>query len=46
MPFRITYVTTLDLNGFPIEPLEARKVFKHACGFQVRDNVSITIRDW
>jgi hypothetical protein len=46
MPFRITYVTTLDLNGFPIEPLEARKAFKHACGFQVRDNVSITIRDW
>jgi hypothetical protein len=36
----------LDLNGLPIEPHEARKAFKHACGFQVRDNVSITIQDW
>jgi hypothetical protein len=39
-------VTSLDLNGFPIEPLEARKAFKRACGFQVRDNISITIQDW
>jgi hypothetical protein len=46
MPSGITYVTTLDLNGLPIELAEARKVFKHACGFQVRDNVSITIQDW
>jgi hypothetical protein len=42
----IYYVATLDLNVLPIEPPEARKVFKHACGFQVRDNVSITIQDW
>jgi hypothetical protein len=42
----ITYVTILDLNGLPIESAEARKSFKHACGFQVRDNVSITIHDW
>jgi hypothetical protein len=41
----ISYVTTLDLNGLPNEPPEARKAFKHACGFQVRDNVSITIHD-
>jgi hypothetical protein len=41
----ITYVTSLDLNGLPIEPPEARKVFKCACGFQVRDNVSVTIQD-
>jgi hypothetical protein len=41
----ITYVTTLDLNGIPIEPPEARKVFKRACRFQVRDNVSITTQD-
>jgi hypothetical protein len=46
MPSRITYVTTLDLNDLPIEPPEARKAFKRACGFQVRDNVSITIQDW
>jgi hypothetical protein len=46
MPSGITYMTTLDLNGLPIEPPEARKVFKHACGFQVRDNVTITIQDW
>jgi hypothetical protein len=46
MSSRITYVKPLDLNGLPIEPPEARKVFKHACGFQVRDNVSITIYDW
>jgi hypothetical protein len=37
---------TLDLNGLPTEPSEVRKVFKRACGFQVRDNVSITIQDW
>jgi hypothetical protein len=42
----ITYVITLDLIWLPIVPPEARKAFKHACGFQVRDNVSITIQDW
>jgi Glu-tRNA(Gln) amidotransferase subunit E-like FAD-binding protein len=42
----ITYVTSLDLNGLPIEPPEARKAFKRACKFQVRDNASITIQDW
>jgi hypothetical protein len=46
MSFGITYVTTLHLNGLPTEPPKARKTFKHACGFQVRDNVSITIQDW
>jgi hypothetical protein len=46
IPSEITYVTTLDLNALPIEPAEARKAFKCACGFQVRDNVSITIQDW
>jgi hypothetical protein len=46
MPFRITYVTTLDFNGLPMEPSEARKAFKRAYEFQVRDNVSITIQDW
>jgi hypothetical protein len=45
MPSEISYVTALDLNGLPIEPPEARKAFKCACGFQVRDNVSITIQD-
>jgi hypothetical protein len=39
-------VTALDLNDLSIEPHEARKVFKHACGFQVRDNVFITVQDW
>jgi hypothetical protein len=43
MSSEITYVTALDLNGLPIEPPEAREAFKHTCGFQVRDNVSITI---
>jgi hypothetical protein len=46
MPSGITYITALDLNDLPIEPPEARKAFKRACGFQVRDNVSITIQDW
>jgi hypothetical protein len=46
MPSGITYVTTIDLNGPPTEPPEARKAFKCACGFQVKDNVSITIQDW
>jgi hypothetical protein len=39
-------MTVLDLNGPPIEPSKARKAFKRACGFQVRDTVSITIQDW
>jgi hypothetical protein len=46
MQSRITYVTVPDLNGLPIEPPKARKAFKYACGFQVRDNVSIIIQDW
>jgi hypothetical protein len=46
MPSEITYVATLDLNDLPIEPPKTRKAFKHACGFQVTDNVSITIQDW
>jgi hypothetical protein len=46
MSSRITYVTTLDLNDLSSEPPKERKVFKHACRFQVRDNVSITIQDW
>jgi hypothetical protein len=39
-------MTKLDLNGLPSEPHEARKIFKRAFRFQVRDNVSITITDW
>jgi hypothetical protein len=46
MSSEISYVSALDLNGHPIEPPEARKAFKHVYGFQVRDNVSITIQDW
>jgi hypothetical protein len=42
----VVYVTKLDSNELPYEPLEARKAFKHASGFQVRDNVPITIADW
>jgi hypothetical protein len=42
----IIYVTKLDSNGLPSEPPEARKAFKCASGFQVRDNVLITITDW
>jgi hypothetical protein len=42
----VVYMTTLDLNGLPTEPPEARKAFKCTCGFQVRDNVSIIIQDW
>jgi hypothetical protein len=42
----VVYVTKLDSNGLPSEPPEARKAFKRASGFQVRDNVSITITDW
>jgi hypothetical protein len=32
--------------GVHLNPLEARKAFKCASGFQFRDNVLITIRDW
>jgi hypothetical protein len=42
----VVYVTKLDSNGLPSEPPKARKAFKCASGFQVRDNVSITITDW
>jgi hypothetical protein len=42
----VVYVTKLDLNGLPSEPPEARKAFKRASGFQVRDNVPIIIIDW
>jgi hypothetical protein len=42
----VVYVTKLYSNGLPSEPLEARKVFKRAFGFYVRDNVPITITDW
>jgi hypothetical protein len=45
MSSRITYVAALDLNELLTEPPEARKAFKRACGFQVRDNISITIQD-
>jgi hypothetical protein len=42
----VVYVIKLDLNGLPSEPPEARKAFKRASRFQVRDNVPITITDW
>jgi hypothetical protein len=42
----VVYVIELDSNGHPSEPPEARKAFKHASGFEVRDNVLITIIDW
>jgi hypothetical protein len=42
----VVYVTKLDSNGLPFEPFEARKAFKRASRFQVRDNVPITITDW
>jgi hypothetical protein len=42
----VVYVKKLDSNGLPSEPPEARKVFKRASGFQVRDNILIIITDW
>jgi hypothetical protein len=42
----VVYMTKLDSNGLPSEPLEARKAFKHASRFQVRDNIPITITVW
>jgi hypothetical protein len=42
----VVYVTKLDSNWLPFEPPEAKKVFKRASRFQVRDNVIITIIDW
>jgi hypothetical protein len=42
----VVYVTKLDSNGLPSKPPEARKSFKRAFGFQVRDNVPIIITDW
>jgi hypothetical protein len=41
----ITSVTASNLNGLPIDPPKARKSFKYACGFQVRDNITIIIPD-
>jgi hypothetical protein len=42
----VVYVTKLDSNGLPFEPPEARKAFKRASRFQVRDNIPIIIIDW
>jgi hypothetical protein len=42
----VVYVTKLDSNGLPSKPSEARKAFKRASKFEVRDNVPITITDW
>jgi hypothetical protein len=42
----VVYVTKLVSNGLPSKPSEARKSFKCAFGFQVRDNILITIIDW
>jgi hypothetical protein len=42
----VIYVIKLDLNELPSEPPEARNVFKRVFGFQVRDNVPITITNW
>jgi hypothetical protein len=42
----VVYVRKLDSNGLPSEPPEARKAFKRASRFQVRDNVPIIITDW
>jgi hypothetical protein len=42
----VVYVTKLDSNRLPSEPPEARKAFKRAYKFQVRDNAPITIIDW
>jgi hypothetical protein len=46
MLFGIVYVTKHDSNGLPSEAPEAWKAFKCASGFQVIDNVPITITDW
>jgi hypothetical protein len=46
MSSSIIYMTKLDSNGLPPEPPEARKAFKLASKFQVRDNVPITNTDW
>jgi hypothetical protein len=45
MPSDIVYMTKLDSNGLQSEPPEARKAFKRASEFQVRDNIPITITD-
>jgi hypothetical protein len=42
----MVYVINLDSNGLSSEPPEARKAFKRASKFHVRDNVPITITDW
>jgi hypothetical protein len=46
MSYDVVYMTKLDSNWLPSEPLEARKAFKRASEFSVRDNVPITITDW
>jgi hypothetical protein len=42
----VVYVTKLNSNLLPSEPPEARKAFKRASRFQVRDNVPMTITYW
>jgi hypothetical protein len=46
MSSAVVYITKLDSNELPFVPPKASKGFNHASGFQVRDNVPITITDW
>jgi hypothetical protein len=45
LPSGVVYMKGLDSNGLPSDPPEARKAFKRASRFQVRNNVPITITD-
>jgi hypothetical protein len=40
------YITKLNAEGFPEEPLDVVKKFRNACGAIVRDIVPITLQKW
>jgi hypothetical protein len=42
----IMYVTRIGDDGLPVEPKAVAAKFRSACGFILREEVSITLRDW
>jgi hypothetical protein len=42
----VMYVTKLNAEGFPEEPLDVVTKFRNSCGSTVRDIVPITLQKW
>jgi hypothetical protein len=42
----VMYITKLNAEGFPEEPVDVVTKFRNACGAIVRDIVPITLQKW